>query len=141
MNKRTMTPEHIAAYGSFLIAEERSSGTVENYLQAARTFLTWADGQPTDSWPLHSASPNISLVFDDPAVVCLTPAVRTPALAGNASLQGSLVAVQLRCISGRSIVGRSIEGWTERRPGAQSAPEQVRKADQEYQNTTGPGRP
>ena len=141
MNKRTMTPEHIAAYGSFLIAEERSSGTVENYLQAARTFLTWADGQPTDSWPLHSASPNISLVFDDPAVVCLTPAVRTPALAGNASLQGSLVAVQLRCISGRSIVGRSIEGRTERRPGSQSAPEQVRKADQEYQNTTGPGRP
>ena len=61
MNKRTMTPEHIAAYGSFLIAEEPSSGTVENYLQAARTFLTWADGQPTDSWPLHSASPNISL--------------------------------------------------------------------------------
>ena len=80
---------------------------------------------------------SISLVFDDPAVVCLTPAVRTPALAGNASLQGSLVAVQLRCISGRSIVGRSIEGRTERRPGAQTAPEQVRKADQEYQNTTG----
>ena len=34
----------------------------------------------------------------------------TTALAASASLHGALKAVQRRCISGRSIVGRSIEG-------------------------------
>lgn len=48
MEKRLITREHLAAYESYLITEERSTGTVENYLRAAQAFLAWTDGRPAD---------------------------------------------------------------------------------------------
>ena len=46
MNKRTISPEQIAAYARRLRAEERAPGTVEKYLRDIRAFAAWLDGRP-----------------------------------------------------------------------------------------------
>ena len=38
--------EQIDRYAAHLRREERSPGTVENYLRHARTFATWLNGRP-----------------------------------------------------------------------------------------------
>ena len=42
----TITPETIRAFAEQLRREERSAGTVENYLRHVRAFCAWLDGKP-----------------------------------------------------------------------------------------------
>ena len=42
----TVTPETIRAFAEQLRREERSAGTVENYLRHVRAFCAWLDGKP-----------------------------------------------------------------------------------------------
>ena len=42
----TITPETIRAFAELLRREERSAGTVENYLRHVRAFCAWLDGKP-----------------------------------------------------------------------------------------------
>ena len=42
----TITPETIRAFAEQLRREERSAGTVENYLRHVREFCAWLDGKP-----------------------------------------------------------------------------------------------
>ena len=42
----TITPETIRAFAEQLRQEERSAGTVENYLRHVRAFCAWLDGKP-----------------------------------------------------------------------------------------------
>lgn len=42
----TITPETIRAFAEQLRQEERSAGTVENYLRHVRAFCAWLDGNP-----------------------------------------------------------------------------------------------
>lgn len=44
MRQHTLTRAHLAAYARHLRALERSPGTVDNYLRAARAFVAWLDG-------------------------------------------------------------------------------------------------
>lgn len=46
MNERIITKENLKDYVMYLRTEERSAGTVENYLRHARLFMCWAAGQP-----------------------------------------------------------------------------------------------
>ena len=46
MNERIITKENLKDYVMYLRTEERSAGTVENYLRHARPFMCWAAGQP-----------------------------------------------------------------------------------------------
>ena len=43
---RQMTPADLAAFARFLRGEERSAGTIENYLRHVRRFAAWLDGAP-----------------------------------------------------------------------------------------------
>lgn len=45
MTERTLTAEKVDAFGRHLLAEERSSGTVEKYLRDIRAFALWLDGR------------------------------------------------------------------------------------------------
>lgn len=61
MNEHMITAEHLAAYGRYLIAEERSGGTVENYLRHTRAFAAWLDGaavtkETAAAWKAHLLS-------------------------------------------------------------------------------------
>ena len=47
MSTQTLTEEHLTAYVAYLHAEERSPGTIENYLRHVRAFSAWAR-----DWPL-----------------------------------------------------------------------------------------
>ena len=48
---RKLTAEQIDAYATYLCQEERSPGTIENYLRHIRTFMTWLDGRTvTREW-------------------------------------------------------------------------------------------
>lgn len=46
MNERIITKENLKDYVMYLRTEERSAGTVENYLRHAHLFMCWAAGQP-----------------------------------------------------------------------------------------------
>lgn len=46
MDAYKLTMEQITAYGCHLDMEERSSGTIENYLRHTRAFAAWLDGAP-----------------------------------------------------------------------------------------------
>lgn len=46
MNERYLTAEQVAAYGRHLNTEERSPGTIENYLRHVRAFAAWLGGAP-----------------------------------------------------------------------------------------------
>ena len=46
MGERQISGSQIAAYGSYLRAEERSPGTVEKYLRDVRAFARWLGGRP-----------------------------------------------------------------------------------------------
>ena len=55
MYEHILTEERIAAYGRDLATEERSHGTIENYLRHVRIFAAWLNGVPvtkeqTASW-------------------------------------------------------------------------------------------
>ena len=61
MNAQTLTPVRLAAYAAHLRAEERSPGTIENYLRHVRAFAVWADGRPISKelaaeWKAHLLS-------------------------------------------------------------------------------------
>lgn len=58
MEYHRLTAAHISAYGRYLRAEERSSGTVEKYLRDVRAFMGWLDGRAvtkdrTVEWKAH----------------------------------------------------------------------------------------
>ena len=58
MKEHALTTERIAAYGRHLNTEERSTGTIENYLRHARAFAAWLGGAPvtkerTAGWKEH----------------------------------------------------------------------------------------
>ena len=44
MEKRTLTPARITAYGRWLNQEERSAATIEKYLRDVRAFARWLNG-------------------------------------------------------------------------------------------------
>ncbi len=46
MYEHILTEERIAAYGRDLATEERSHGTIENYLRHVRIFSAWLNGVP-----------------------------------------------------------------------------------------------
>ena len=46
MYEHILTEERIAAYGRDLATEERSHGTIENYLRHVRIFAAWLNGTP-----------------------------------------------------------------------------------------------
>lgn len=46
MNERIITKENLKDYIMYLRTEERSTGTVENYLRHTRLFVCWAAGHP-----------------------------------------------------------------------------------------------
>ncbi len=46
MYEHILTEERIAAYGRDLATEERSHGTIENYLRHVRIFAAWLNGVP-----------------------------------------------------------------------------------------------
>ena len=46
-----LTKDQLTAYATYLRAEERSPGTIENYLRQVRAFAVWADGRPNASMP------------------------------------------------------------------------------------------
>ena len=46
MYEHILTEERIAAYGRNLATEERSHGTIENYLRHVRIFAAWLNGTP-----------------------------------------------------------------------------------------------
>ena len=46
MSEHRLTGELLAAYGKFLLREERSPGTVENYLRHVRAFVQWTGSEP-----------------------------------------------------------------------------------------------
>ena len=46
MYEHILTEERIAAYGRDLATEERSHGTIENYLRHGRIFSAWLNGTP-----------------------------------------------------------------------------------------------
>ena len=45
MNCGHITGEQIAAFAAWLRAQERSEGTIENYVRAVRAFVAWLDGR------------------------------------------------------------------------------------------------
>lgn len=58
MEHHRLTATHISAYGRYLQAEERSSGTIEKYLRDVRAFMGWLDGRAvtkdrTVEWKAH----------------------------------------------------------------------------------------
>ena len=55
---RQLTKDQLTAYATYLRAEERSPGTIENYLRHVRAFAVWADGRPISKelaaeWKAH----------------------------------------------------------------------------------------
>ena len=46
MIENRITAEQAAAFEDHLRAEERSPGTIENYLRHVRAFAAWLDGTP-----------------------------------------------------------------------------------------------
>ena len=58
MNAQTLTPEQRTAYGRYLREEERSPGTIENYLRHVGVFAAWAEDRPLSrelaaEWKAH----------------------------------------------------------------------------------------
>lgn len=58
MDEHRLSPERIAAYGRWLVREERAPGTVEKYLRDVRAFACWLDGaavtqERTSLWKDH----------------------------------------------------------------------------------------
>ena len=58
---RQLTKDQLTAYAAYLRAEERSPGTIENYLRHARTFAAWLNGRPVTreraaEWKAHLLS-------------------------------------------------------------------------------------
>ena len=45
MENYKLTPERIAAYGRYLIQEERAPATIEKYLRSVHSFAAWLDGR------------------------------------------------------------------------------------------------
>ena len=45
MENYKLTPERIAAYGRYLIQEERAPATIEKYLRSIHSFAAWLDGR------------------------------------------------------------------------------------------------
>ena len=61
MPDHTMTAEQIADFARCLRREERSAGTIENYLRHVRSFAAWLDGAPVtreavSGWKEHLVS-------------------------------------------------------------------------------------
>ena len=46
MSELTISSERLTAFAAHLRAEERSPGTIENYLRHIRAFAVWLDGSP-----------------------------------------------------------------------------------------------
>ena len=46
MSELTISSERLTAFAAHLRAEERSAGTIENYLRHIRAFAVWLDGSP-----------------------------------------------------------------------------------------------
>ena len=58
MIENRITAEQAAAFADHLRAEERSPGTIENYLRHVRAFAAWLDGTPVSkkaavAWKAH----------------------------------------------------------------------------------------
>ena len=61
MGQHRITVQQIAAFESYLKREERSAGTIENYLRRVREFTAWLNGEEMDkeragAWKLHLMS-------------------------------------------------------------------------------------
>ena len=61
MGQHRITVQQIAAFESYLKREERSAGTIENYLRRVREFTAWLNGEEVDkeragAWKLHLMS-------------------------------------------------------------------------------------
>lgn len=61
MGQHRITVQQIAAFESCLKREERSAGTIENYLRRVREFTAWLNGEEMDkeragAWKLHLMS-------------------------------------------------------------------------------------
>ena len=46
MSELTISSERLTAFAAHLRAEERSAGTIENYLRHIRAFAVWLDDSP-----------------------------------------------------------------------------------------------
>lgn len=67
MNKYRLTEKQINAYGRYLLAEERSVGTMEKYLRDTRAFFYWMGGRTVTKdlaveWKSHLLSQNYAPV-------------------------------------------------------------------------------
>ncbi len=67
MNKYRLTEKQINAYGRYLLAEERSAGTMEKYLRDTRAFFYWMGGRTVTKdlaveWKSHLLSKNYAPV-------------------------------------------------------------------------------
>lgn len=61
MGQHRIKVQQIAAFESYLKREERSAGTIENYLRRVREFTAWLNGEEVDkeragAWKLHLMS-------------------------------------------------------------------------------------
>ena len=61
MGQHRITVQQIAAFESYLKREERSAGTIENYLRRVREFTAWLNGEEVDkeragAWKLYLMS-------------------------------------------------------------------------------------
>lgn len=61
MNEHRLSSHEIAAYGHYLLTEERSSGTIEKYLRDTRAFAHWLGGRAVTKeaaaeWKSHLVS-------------------------------------------------------------------------------------
>ena len=63
MEKRTLTPARITAYGRWLNQEERSAATIEKYLRDVRAFAHWLGGQPVDGTDREKAADRGKVLF------------------------------------------------------------------------------
>ena len=58
MKVKRIEPKHIGAFSRYLRQNERSEGTIENYLRHVRAFAAWLDGAPVTkeaacAWKAH----------------------------------------------------------------------------------------
>lgn len=64
MPEFTISSEQLTDFAAYLRTEERSPGTIENYLRHIRAFTVWLDGAPVTketaaAWKNSSRSPAV----------------------------------------------------------------------------------
>ena len=122
MGERQISGSQIAAYGSYLRAEERSPGTVEKYLRDVRAFARWLGGRPVTKelaagWKEHLLEQGYAPVTINAMLTALN---RFFAFAGWDACHVKFLKIQRRLFrdDSRELTARSMtDCW--RRPGEQ----------------------